>query len=82
MTNGKLMLLSGMLFLLMALKFALGQNGSDMVGWDPQPYQDPLDCVFGVMIGAPVLGTVFGALRIVANRLDLQRPVLEPIRLN
>jgi len=80
MTTRKVFLLAGMLFLLIAVKFALGQDESGSIGWDADTYQDPLDCVLALMMAAPILGSVFGAIRILNTRSA--RPVLEPIRLN
>ena len=80
MTTRKVFLLAGMLFLLIAVKFALGQDESGSIGWDADAYQDPLDCVLALMMAAPILGSVFGAIRIFNTRSA--RPVLEPIRLN
>jgi hypothetical protein len=80
MSNRRILLFSGVLFLLIAVKYAFGQAEGGPIGWDADAYQDPLDCVLALMIAAPILGSVFGAIRILKARSA--RPVLEPIRLN
>jgi hypothetical protein len=75
--NRKMLLFASSLFLLMAIRYAFGQDQGIEVGWEPDVYHDPLDCIFGLMVGAPILGSVFGAVRVLAGRSA--RPVLEPI---
>jgi hypothetical protein len=76
----KLTLFAGVMFLLIALKCALGQDGGASVEWDPQAYADPQDGIFALMMASPALGAVLGAIRV--RLIRSARPVLEPIRLN
>ena len=69
---------AAILFLLMALKYAFGQD-EDAVGFSPVDYEDPAESIFGLMAAAPILGTVFGMLRILLQRSA--RPILQPINL-
>jgi hypothetical protein len=80
MSTRKMLLFAGVLFLLIALKYAFAQEEGGSIGWDADAYQDPLDCVLALMIASPILGSVFGAIRVL--KLRSARPVLEPIRLN
>lgn len=77
MTAKRILFFACVLFLLLALKHAFGQD--NVVGWEPEAYQDPLNDIFGLMLGAPILGSVFGVLRVLAGRTA--PPVLQPIRL-
>jgi hypothetical protein len=80
MKTRKMLLFVSVLFLLFALKYALGQEEGGSIGWDTEVDQDPLDCVLALMIAAPIVGSVLGAIRVLSLRSA--RPVLEPIRLN
>ncbi|HEY6250790.1 MAG TPA: hypothetical protein VI685_12585 [Candidatus Angelobacter sp.] len=79
--NRKSLLFAGALFLLVAIKFALGQNDNGIVGWDPADidaaYDDPAEWIFSVMMCAPIFGAVIGAIRVLTQRTA--RPVVEPI---
>lgn len=71
------LLFASLVFLLIALKYALGQDDGG-IAWNVDA--DPLDDVLSAMIGAPVLGAIFGAIRVMMRRSG--RPVLEPIHLD
>ena len=76
----KLLLFAGVLFLMLALKYAFGQETGGTAELDTAGvYEDPTESVIGLAIAAPLLGMVFGAFRVLAKRS--QRPVLEPMRL-
>lgn len=76
--NRKSLLFACALFFLVAVKFALGQIDNDVAGWDIDAgYDDPSEWIFSVMMCAPILGAVIGALRVLAQRTA--RPVVEPI---
>ena len=75
----KILLFACVLFLWFALKYAFGQDENATVGWDPDVYEDPAQSIFALMIGAPILGAIFGAVRVL--RQHSARPLLEPIRL-
>ena len=77
--NRKVLLFAGALFLLFALKYALGQE-NDVSGWDSETYEDPAESIFGLMMAAPLFGMVIGAVRVLVQRSV--RPIVEPIRLN
>jgi len=78
MKRNLLLFLAG-LFLVMAFKYAFGQDDMSGIGWDPVTAYNPMDAVLGVMILAPVVGVVIGVFRVLT--LSSARPVLEPIRL-
>jgi len=78
MKRKTLLLLAAMLFFLLALKYAFGQD-EDAVGFSPVDYEDPAESIFGLMAAAPILGAVFGMLRILLQRCA--RPILQPIDL-
>jgi hypothetical protein len=80
MSARKMLLFTGVLLLVVGLRYAFAQDQGVAVGWDTDAYQDPLDIVLALMIAAPILGAVFGAIRVLSSRSA--RPVLEPIRLN
>jgi len=74
--KSKTLVLAGALFLLLTVKYALGQIDNDVVGWDPT-YDDPSEWIFSMMTAAPILGAVIGAIRVFAQRSA--RPIVEPI---
>lgn len=74
-----LLLFALMLFLVMAIKYALAQNENDLGSWYDNEYEDPAESIFGLMMAAPILGAVFGGLRILFQRSA--RPILQPISL-
>ena len=67
------------LFLIMAFKYAFGQDDASGVSWDPVTVHNPMDDILAVMIFAPIVGFAIGILRVLT--LSSARPVLEPIRL-
>ncbi|HEY6352354.1 MAG TPA: hypothetical protein VI636_23395 [Candidatus Angelobacter sp.] len=77
--NRKSLLFVGILLLLVAFRYASGQSGNDVVGWDPgyAAYDDPAEWIFSVMMVSPLFGAVIGAMRVVAQRSA--RPVVQPI---
>ena len=79
--NKKSLLFLGALFLLVAIKYAVGQTDGDAVGWDPmyEEYSDPAEWIFSIMMASPILGAVIGAVRVLAQRSA--RPVVQPISL-
>jgi len=77
MKSKNLIFFAAMLFLVVALKYAFGQD-EDFGEFTPS-YEDPLDSTFGLMTAAPILGAVFGAMRVLFQRSA--RPVLQPISL-
>ncbi len=75
----RMLLAIGVFLLFLGLRFALGQD--EIVGWsDFESYEDPTESIYAVMICAPVLGSIFGVLRVLSQKFA--RPVLQPIRLN
>ena len=78
MKRKNLLLFAAVLFLLLALKYAFGQD-EDAVGFSPVDYEDPAESIFGLMAAAPILGAIFGAMRILLQRCA--RPILQPIDL-
>ncbi len=66
-----------LLFAITTLRCAFGQDES-AIGWDTIA-QDPIQDVAAVMIAAPILGVIFGALRVL--RTHSTRPALESLRL-
>lgn len=78
--NKKSLLFFGALFLLLAIKYVLGQDDSSTVGWEPSYVDladDPAEWIFSVMLASPLLGAVIGAARVLAQRSA--RPVVQPI---
>ena len=70
MRKRKLMLLVATMFVLSALKYALGQDDANLVGWDPSSfgYADPTQDILAIMICAPILGSFFGLIRVLTQR--------------
>ena len=68
-----LLLFAAVLFLLMALKYAFGQD-EDAVGFSPVDYEDPAESIFGLMAAAPILGAVFGAITNLVSALCSSHP--------
>ena len=79
MKHKNLLFFGAALFLIMALRYALGQDGADAIGWEPKAYEDPAESIFGLMAAAPILGAVFGIMRVFSQRSA--RPILQPISL-
>ncbi|MBZ5522789.1 MAG: hypothetical protein LAP21_11175 [Acidobacteriia bacterium] len=77
--NRKLLWSMGALFVLVALRYALGQDDTG-VGWDPPMQEDPGAYIVTVMTLSPIVGTMIAMFRIASQRSA--RPVLEPLRLN
>jgi hypothetical protein len=73
----KIFLVTISLFSLAALRYCFGQDDTSGIGWDPITVYDPIEDVFTVMLLAPIVGLVLGALRVAMPR----SPVLQPIRL-
>ena len=76
----KSLLFAGAFFLMLALKYALGQDEGDVTGFDQIVYEDPAESIFSLMMAAPLIGAVIGAIRVLALR-DA-KPLLQPIRLD
>jgi hypothetical protein len=74
--NRKTLLFAGILFLVLLVKYTLGQDENG-AGWEPASYDDPAEWIFSVMMLAPILGAAIGAMRVLAQRSA--RPVVEPI---
>ncbi len=80
----KLLLFAGVLILLLAVKYAAGQNDSSQIGWnvseDLSLNGSISDDLEGFMLLAPLAGAGCGLIRILARRSA--RPLLEPLRLS
>ena len=78
--NRKTLLFVGAFLLLVAIRYALGQDDTAIVNWEPESVNladDPAEWIFSVMMLAPLLGAVIGGIRIIAQRSA--RPVVQPI---
>jgi len=79
MRHKNLLFFAGALFLIMALRYALGQDEDAIVGWELMTYEDPAESILGLMAAAPIVGALFGIIRVFSQRSA--RPILQPIRL-
>jgi hypothetical protein len=77
--NRKMLLFTAMLFLMLTLRYAFGQDDLGRIGWEPENVYEPADTVLAVMMFAPIVGLIIGVIR-VWNR-ESMRPVLQPLRL-
>jgi len=77
--NRKMLLFTAMLFLTIAIRYAVGQEDPSGSTWDSTGMYEPADTVLGVMVFAPVLGLIIGIVRVLTQ--ESVRPVLQPLRL-
>jgi hypothetical protein len=73
MTKRWLLVFAMALLLATASKHASGQDES-AVGWNAFEEDDPTEDIAAVMIAAPVLGTILGALRV--RKTNTSRPII------
>ena len=75
----KILLFVAVLILMLAVKYALGQDGLAGTDWAPGT-SDPTDDILSIMLLAPLAGVGCAIVRALSHRLS--RPVLEPLRLD